>query len=65
MDRPRLVSTKALAEHSGVSQGLLVKLRNYRPEDSPPFIRLGRQVFYSVEAFDAWTAERLSRRAAI
>lgn len=59
METTRLVSTKTMSEISGISFGQLVRLRNYEPKDSPPFLKLGRQIFYSVEAFDAWLATRI------
>jgi len=59
METTRLVSTKAMSEISGISYGQLVRLRNYVPSESPPFLKLGRQVFYSVEAFDAWLQSRI------
>lgn len=63
METTRLVSTKTMSEISGISCGQLVRLRNYAPKESPPFLKLGRQIFYSVEAFDAWLSGRIASGA--
>lgn len=58
MDTPLLIDTRRMATLSGISYGQLVRLRNYQPDRSPPFISLGRQILYPVAAVEKWIADR-------
>jgi predicted DNA-binding transcriptional regulator AlpA len=48
------VDTREAAGMLGLSKSHLEKLRLYNPECSPPWIRIGRSVRYSVEALRSW-----------
>jgi hypothetical protein len=62
---PELVDTRTAAARLGVSVSYLVKLRLFRPADSPPFVRMpgGRRVAYRItgdNSLDSWVAARTS-----
>ena len=60
MIEPKLISVDEVAKAAGLSKSHLIKLRNYQPHRSPPFLRLGRRCLYPVAGLDAWIAERLA-----
>ncbi|WP_426050372.1 helix-turn-helix transcriptional regulator [Brevundimonas sp. SL161] len=60
MTAAKLISVDEVAEVSGISKSHLIRLRNYQPDRSPPFLRLGRRCLYPVAALDAWIAERVA-----
>ncbi len=45
MTDSRLATVKEVADLTGIPVSTLVKARLYRPEDSPPYIRMGRRVW--------------------
>lgn len=54
------LTTKMAAAEAGVSKSFLEKLRLQRPDESPPFLRIGRRVLYPRAALANWLIERLS-----
>lgn len=56
---PRALTTDEAAHRLGVSSSLLEKLRVYKPEKSPPFIRIGRAIRYRMSDLDAWASARM------
>jgi hypothetical protein len=57
--RPRLVNTKGATKIIPVSESQLNKLRVYG--NGPEFIKIGRSVFYEIEALEAWIAKHRRR----
>ena len=52
---------KAVANLIGISKSHLDRLRAYRSEDSPPFVRIGRRCLYPLtgaNSLETWLAER-------
>ncbi len=56
-----IVCTRGAAKILGLSESGLCKMRAFRPEDSPPFLRCGRKVFYRIGDLQAWQDARLAR----
>ncbi len=52
------VDTKGAARILGVSESWLHKLRAFKPEESPRFLKCGRRVFYRVSDLHAWQEAR-------
>lgn len=52
------VDTKGAARILGVSESWLHKLRAFRPDDSPRFLKCGRRVFYRLSDLYAWQEAR-------
>ena len=58
---PDYVPVKMVAQLTGVSAGHLNKLRLYRPDESPPWVRLGTAIRYPLNGpngLHAWIARR-------
>ena len=56
---PYALDTEGVAQFLHVSSSYLEKLRVYDPENSPPFLRIGRSVRYPVRALIEWAEARL------
>lgn len=59
---PDYVPVKIVAQLTGVSASHLNKLRLYRPDESPPWVRLGTAVRYPLHGpngLHAWMARRI------
>lgn len=52
------VTTDGAAQMLGVSVSTLNRLRAYRPEQSPPWVKLGSRVIYPVDGLRAWLNAR-------
>jgi hypothetical protein len=53
------LDTEGVAQFLDVSSSYLEKLRVYDPENSPPFLRIGRSVRYPVRALIEWAEAKL------
>ncbi len=58
---PLAVDTQTAADLLGVSKSHLEKLRIENPENSPPYIKVGRCIRYPVESLREWIAEAASQ----
>lgn len=59
---PEYIDAKRVSEIIGLSEGQLIKLRLYNPENSPHFFRIGRRVLYPLNGpngLSAWVDQRL------
>ena len=54
------VTTDGAAQMLGVSVSTLNRLRAYKPEQSPPWLKLGSRVIYPVEGLRTWLNSRAS-----
>lgn len=64
---PFLATTKQASHATGLSISLLNKLRIYRPEESPPYVKVGRKVLYPLtgpNSLETWVAARVQGGAA-
>lgn len=52
--QPRYLDTEEAAEVSRLSRSWLIKLRNYQPEKSPPFLKFGKRVLYPEDGLHTW-----------
>lgn len=55
---------KRVADITGLSKSTLDKMRLYRPEDSPPFLRIGHKVIYPLtgpRGLGEWVNQRLNQ----
>ena len=55
-----VVDTLGAARILGLSPSTLSKLRAFRPNESPRFLKLGRRVLYRVGDLHKWQEQRLS-----
>lgn len=52
---------KTVATITGISKSHLDRLRAYRPDSSPPFVRIGRRCLYPLtgaNSLETWLADR-------
>lgn len=56
---PEFLDAGGVATLLGVSTATINRLRLYRPENSPPFLKVAGRVVYPRVKFDAWVASRL------
>ena len=55
---------KKVADITGLSKSTLDKMRLYRPEESPPFLRIGRKVVYPLtgpRGLAQWVEQRIAQ----
>ena len=55
--RPRLLSAASASRYLSMPQATLAKLR--WEGSGPPFVKIGKRVFYEPEAIDEWIAARV------
>ena len=53
-NQPRYLDTSEAAEVSRLSTSWLIKLRNYQPEKSPPFLKFGKRILYPEDGLHHW-----------
>lgn len=57
---------KKVADITGLSKSTLDKMRLYRPEESPPFLRIGHKVVYPLtgpRGLGQWVEQRIVQAA--
>lgn len=54
----KTISTVQAAELLGVSKSYLDQLRCFRPNESPPYAKIGARVVYPVVELERWLAAR-------
>lgn len=67
-DEPFTGSARDVVRLTGIPLSTLVKLRLYRPKDSPPNFRIGTRVYYplrGVDSLETWLADRMSAARAV
>jgi predicted DNA-binding transcriptional regulator AlpA len=53
-----LLTTEEAAEYVGWSKHTLIYWRRHEPDCGPPWVRIGRRVFYRLTDIDAWADEQ-------
>lgn len=64
--QPLFGNVRKVADITGLSKSTLDKLRLYRPEESPPFLRIGHRVIYPLNGprgLSQWMEQRLAQPA--